>query len=345
MSIRVLTQVWDSDRLKGTELLVLLCLADYANDEGICWPSMGRIAMRTRQSSRNARRMIERLEKKNIIERQLRADETTLYRIKFKALLDQPEETTGAVKIDLGGQVRPGRTDSTGADKSGSQPRSDSTASPVGDDRTPRSGSSAKPSLNRKEPSVEPAPEAAGAAKAPSGPSVSARFMAHWNGNRGQLPKIQEVTEKRRKKLSTRLETPGFEKAFIAATVKASQTSFLLGENRTGWRASFDWMIADDTNYVSVLEGKYDGAAPIARGDQSRPSDASFLGTPPGMATCWADDCRKELPIEKVVHRHFCSNACHERWKVTADPALVSRHVDLDAATEKAFATTSRPVV
>ena len=34
-------------------------------------------------------------------------------------------------------------------------------------------------------------------------------------------------------------------------------TPFLQGSNDRGWTADFDWLIANDTNYLKVLEGKY----------------------------------------------------------------------------------------
>ncbi len=39
MSIKIMTAVWNLD-LPDSEKLALLALADCANDEGLCWPSM-----------------------------------------------------------------------------------------------------------------------------------------------------------------------------------------------------------------------------------------------------------------------------------------------------------------
>ena len=36
-----------------------------------------------------------------------------------------------------------------------------------------------------------------------------------------------------------------------------AKTPFLKGVNKRGWKVDFDWLIANDTNYVKVLEGKY----------------------------------------------------------------------------------------
>lgn len=64
MSIRVMTRVWDEGPDQQGELLVLLALADFANDEGVAWPSMETIASRARMEVRSTRRVIRRLEEK-----------------------------------------------------------------------------------------------------------------------------------------------------------------------------------------------------------------------------------------------------------------------------------------
>jgi hypothetical protein len=297
MSIRVLTQVWDSDRLKGTELLVLLCLADYANDEGICWPSIGKIAMRTRQSPRNARRLIERLEKKKIIERQLRADDTTLYRIKFKALLDQPQETTGVDMADHPGQIRPGRSGSAGVDETDRTPRTNSTASPDRFDRTPRSDSTAKPSLNRKEPSEDPSlfcSEPSGSKPAPGDDAVIT------------LP-LNDKTEHPVTKAEIAEWTPLYPAIDVMQQLRLMR-GWLLGNPSNRKTKS------GVNKFIHKWLAKEQNSARPERGERSRPSDASFIGQPIDMAVCWADDCGKQVHISKLVAKHFCSTVCQEKW-------------------------------
>ena len=53
---------------------------------------------------------------------------------------------------------------------------------------------------------------------------------------------------------------------FALAVRRAAQTPFLAGAGDRGWRANFDWFIANDTNVRRVLEGCYDSnIAGIAR--------------------------------------------------------------------------------
>ena len=74
------------------------------------------------------------------------------------------------------------------------------------------------------------------------------------------LPQVLEFTQERRKQCRTRLaRDPGkFMELFTRAVIKAQETPFLRGEGPTGWKADFDWFIANDRNVVKVLEGKYD---------------------------------------------------------------------------------------
>lgn len=67
MSIRVMSHVWDFGPENQSELLVLLALADHADENGKCWPSMERIARKARMSIRTARRTIRKLEAAGLV--------------------------------------------------------------------------------------------------------------------------------------------------------------------------------------------------------------------------------------------------------------------------------------
>lgn len=61
MSIKLMSQVWESAPVEGSALLVLLALADHANDKDICWPSLPTLAKRARISERQTQRIIQKL--------------------------------------------------------------------------------------------------------------------------------------------------------------------------------------------------------------------------------------------------------------------------------------------
>jgi hypothetical protein len=48
MSIKVMDRVWEHSKATGTPLVVLLCLADWANDDGECWPPISKIGKKCR---------------------------------------------------------------------------------------------------------------------------------------------------------------------------------------------------------------------------------------------------------------------------------------------------------
>ncbi|EGR3967463.1 helix-turn-helix domain-containing protein, partial [Vibrio cholerae] len=51
MSVKVMSYVWDISLFKGSDKLIMLCLADYADDAGVCWPSIETIARKSGVSS------------------------------------------------------------------------------------------------------------------------------------------------------------------------------------------------------------------------------------------------------------------------------------------------------
>ncbi len=61
MSIKVMSHVWENSKQKGTALLLLLALADMADENGDCYPSTERLAKKARVDVRSAQRTIKRL--------------------------------------------------------------------------------------------------------------------------------------------------------------------------------------------------------------------------------------------------------------------------------------------
>ena len=64
MSIKVMSWVWENSDTSGSVRLVLLALADSANDDGICWPGLETIAKKARISKRYVIEIIKQLEDK-----------------------------------------------------------------------------------------------------------------------------------------------------------------------------------------------------------------------------------------------------------------------------------------
>lgn len=70
MSIKLMSAVWDRDDLTSTQKLVLLALADWANDEGLCWPSIDRVALKASLTSRGVQKTIRALEEMQFLRKE-----------------------------------------------------------------------------------------------------------------------------------------------------------------------------------------------------------------------------------------------------------------------------------
>jgi hypothetical protein len=90
------------------------------------------------------------------------------------------------------------------------------------------------------------------------------------------LPKVLKLTDKRKTKIRLRFEEMGFDYERLQAVFdKAQMSRFLRGDNNRGWKADFDWIFVNSSNWVKILEGKYDNAD-----NQSLTSQANPYGIP-----------------------------------------------------------------
>lgn len=85
---------------------------------------------------------------------------------------------------------------------------------------------------------------------------VLTRIQTEFN-NVG-LSKVTVLSKSRKEKLKLRLKE--FSEDIIIDTIKKIPNSkFLMGENKQGWKCTFDWLIENDKNLLKVYEGNYDG--------------------------------------------------------------------------------------
>lgn len=61
MSIKQMAKVWEWSKAEGAALLVMLALADHADDDGYCFPGVERVAKKCRISSRSVQRHVKDL--------------------------------------------------------------------------------------------------------------------------------------------------------------------------------------------------------------------------------------------------------------------------------------------
>lgn len=87
-------------------------------------------------------------------------------------------------------------------------------------------------------------------------------IKAMWNETCTGFPKLYTLSEPRKNKMRIRIaEMGGLEKALPLIKQifeKMQQSKFLKGDNKRGWKASFDWLFENDKNWVKVYEGNYD---------------------------------------------------------------------------------------
>lgn len=62
MSIKVMASIWENSKQRGTALLMLLAIADNANEYGEAWPSIDHLAEKCRMKRRNAQLLLKELE-------------------------------------------------------------------------------------------------------------------------------------------------------------------------------------------------------------------------------------------------------------------------------------------
>lgn len=67
MSIYCMNKVWGMEGVSQAEMLLLLALADRANDDNVCWPGQASLAKKCNTTERTIRRTLKSLESKNLL--------------------------------------------------------------------------------------------------------------------------------------------------------------------------------------------------------------------------------------------------------------------------------------
>jgi len=72
------------------------------------------------------------------------------------------------------------------------------------------------------------------------------------------FPRILKITDSRKAKIRIRLEEMKFDFKLLHKIFESVEKSkFLRGDNKTGWKASFDWIFENSKNWVKIAEGNY----------------------------------------------------------------------------------------
>lgn len=81
MSIRLLSAAWDLD-IPSTEKMVLMCLCDFASDDGgNCWPSIKTIARKCSKSERTVQGALKNLSNMGFLKSYVRSGTSNLFKL------------------------------------------------------------------------------------------------------------------------------------------------------------------------------------------------------------------------------------------------------------------------
>lgn len=112
MSVHVSSAVWKITGISPSQKLILLKLADHADDDGRCWPSIRRMSQETCLGKSTVFRQLREMEEAGWLQRVQRAETSTVYRLMLSQIVPGSLKTSdgegGVVpQRDQGGVVPP----------------------------------------------------------------------------------------------------------------------------------------------------------------------------------------------------------------------------------------------
>lgn len=241
MSVRCISRVLEDSAHGGTELLMLVVLADYSDDEGNSYPGVASLARKCRMTSRNA----------NYILKELQASG------ELRVLQNEGPKGTNRYRIILSALGHSTPLKATSPLKSAS-PLKPTSATPEAGFPKPLKPTSDEPSLNRQEPSGQQK------TKFPACPHMA--ILATYHKVLPELPSVKLMSDKRKKLLTnfwkwifSEAKSDGLPRAATdeqALTwirdyfTRARDNDFIMGRvGRSGdhanWRADIDYLLSD----------------------------------------------------------------------------------------------------
>ena len=219
MSIRIMTNVWEHQGISPTQKLVLLALADWANDEGLCWPSIERLCGKSSLSRRAVQSAIKTLCEMGLLIQEQSSGRGCRYWLKVGV-----QEMHGCSKNPT--VVQEMHTRGAGDAPNTSYTHQLNTTSNKSSDDDP--------------------------------PVTEDEIIECWNdlASRTGLPKIKVMNDKRRNMLRKRIKECPDVATWSLAFRNIERSSFLRGDNERGWQADFDFLI-QPTSFMRIIEGSY----------------------------------------------------------------------------------------
>lgn len=206
MSLRVMTVVWDESPRKGGELIVLLALADWANEDGVCWPSVAKLAERARMSERSVQKVLTRLKDAGEVEIHYGGfisgrNRTNTYRVLTGRTFDTPSRA-----------APPATTEGTPPVKAGGTTVEPPVEPPSEPSTTSAAGTAAFPGLEPPEP-----PEDSDEAKV-------REIWTHYFEVFGDRLRVKELTERRGTDIRKALKAVGGDASICCRAIDGLQS-------------------------------------------------------------------------------------------------------------------------
>lgn len=222
MSVRVMSLVWQLE-LPDSQKIVLLALADSANDEGHCWPSMKSLVAKTSKAERTVQGVIKEL-----------VDAGHLTR---REVIGKGCNYTVHPRLDCAPQPP--------------HPRKDCAPPPQTSRATPAAAAD-KPSKNHQEPSLVKS------SASDDAPLTIEEVVQDWNEMAAEvgLPLCRKITTSRRRAFKARLrdypDLADWKRAFMCIR----NTPWMHGNNDRDWRCDFDFLL-QAKSFTKLTEEAY----------------------------------------------------------------------------------------
>lgn len=233
MSTIIMSACWPLQGMSGPQKAVLISLADNANDEGVCWPSVARISERTCLAERTVQTAIKWLGQVGLLSVRERMGRSTIYTLTPEAYAPQQEP----------------------------RPATDAPPPPQQTTETPAAAAPRTVIEPQSEPSPLGGNEPTRKVSKPKCPVQA--IVDLFNTTIPEFPRVVMLTKDRISKVNARWSESDVHQdlsfwAEYFALVRSSK--FLMGEVSTAggtpFRCNFDWLIAP-SNFVKVVEGNY----------------------------------------------------------------------------------------
>lgn len=217
-----MSAVWQID-LPDSQKIVLLALADSANDEGHCWPGMKSLVAKTSKSERTIQGVIKELVDAGHLTRREVPGKGCNYSVHPRSdCAPQP-----------------------------SRPRSDNATPPQTSRDTP-AAAAGKPSKNHQEPSLVKS------SASDDQPLTIEEVVEDWNAMAVQvgLPTCRKITLARRRAFKARQreypDMADWQRAFMCIR----NTPWMHGDNERGWQADIDFLL-QSKSFTKLTEEAY----------------------------------------------------------------------------------------